>query len=433
MLDRIRFLLNRFSERLWVRPLFICLLSIAGAFLAHVVDGTGLGKFVPEIKPDSIETLLTTISASMLVIATFAVSSMVGAYASASSTATPRSFTLVIADDGSQNALGTFIGAFIFAIVALVAMKNGYYGKAGRFALFALTVLVFAIVITTFVRWVDSVARLGRLGATIDKVEKATAAALQRRRSLPTLRGLRAGSGRPQGQAIYGDTIGYVHRVDTAMLQAYAEKAGLRVHVVALPGNFAAPGRAIAFVTSDAGDLSALDADRITKAFVIGDDRIYDEDPRFGLIVLSEISSRALSPAVNDPGTAIDIIGTFVRLFAQWAAPYGDGDTPDIGRLDRVTVPELRPEDLFDDAFTGTARDGAGSIEVAARLQKALRAIASLDTGPLRRQAFAHSRLALQRAELALTLPHDLETVRELARWSVGTATAHEDDLAHAG
>ena len=191
--DRLRFLLNRINERLWVRPLAMCVLSTAVVFLAKTADNTGIGQLVPAITPDSIETLLTIISTSMLVISTFAVASMVSAYASASSTATPRSFSLVIADDVSQNALSTFIGAFIFSIVALIALKNGYYDRAGRFALFALTLMILATVVITFVRWVDRIARLGRLGGTIDKVEAATAAALQRRRRAPTLRGVPAG------------------------------------------------------------------------------------------------------------------------------------------------------------------------------------------------------------------------------------------------
>ena len=182
----------------------MCVLSTAVVFLAKMVDNTEIGQLVPAITPDSIETLLTIISASMLVIATFAVASMVSAYASASSTATPRSFSLVISDDVSQNALSTFIGAFIFSIVALIALKNGYYDKAGRFTLFVLTLMILAMVIITFVSWVDRIARLGRLGGTIDKVEAATAAALQRRRCAPTLRGVPAGRRQNGGQAIYG-------------------------------------------------------------------------------------------------------------------------------------------------------------------------------------------------------------------------------------
>jgi uncharacterized membrane protein len=189
-----------------VKPLVVCLLSIGAAFVARLADDTDLAQYVPRIAAESVESLLSIMASSMLVIATFSVASMVSAYASASNTATPRSFALVVADDASQNALSTFVGAFIFAIVALTAMKNGYFGKAGVFILFALTVTGFGIVIVTFVRWVDRIARLGRMGSTIGKVEKAAARALERRRDAPTLRGASAGEG-TGGTAIFATSV----------------------------------------------------------------------------------------------------------------------------------------------------------------------------------------------------------------------------------
>lgn len=49
MTDRWQFVLNRLRERLWVKPLVVCLVSIGGVFLAHLADGRGLGRLVPEI------------------------------------------------------------------------------------------------------------------------------------------------------------------------------------------------------------------------------------------------------------------------------------------------------------------------------------------------------------------------------------------------
>jgi uncharacterized membrane protein len=382
-----------------------------------MVDNTIIGRFVPEINPESIEKLLSIIAASMLVISTFAVASMLSAYATASSTATPRSFSLVVSDDVSQYALSTFIAAFIFSIVALVALKNDYYGKAGHFALFSLTLVVFAFVIITFLRWVDRIARLGRLTTTIDKVEKATAAAMQRWRCAPTLGAAAVGMGRDTGQAVFGSSIGYVQRVDVNALQTYAEESGLRITVSALPGAFSAPGRTLAYVTPDSVDSSDIDPGRIAKAFQMGDDRTFDEDPRFGLIALSEIASRALSSAVNDPGTAITIIGRFVRLFALWMEPIEEDDKQTI-EYDRVEVPEISLWDMFDDAFTSIARDGAATIEVSVRLQKAFQSLASIGSVTLRDVAMHHARIALSRAENALVHPEDLEVLRKVAEFS---------------
>jgi uncharacterized membrane protein len=417
MLDRIRFFLNRVRERLWVRPLIYCILSVSGTFLAKMVDNTKISPIVPQINPESIETLLSIIASSMLVISTFAVASMLSAYSAAGRTATPRSYSLVMSDDVSQNALSTFIAAFIFSIVALVALKNGYYEKAGHFALFTLTIILFAWVIMTFLRWVDRIAQLGRLATTIDKVEKAATASMQRRRRAPTLGGAPVGRFKDADQAIYGSSIGYVQRIDINTLQAYAEEKGIRIIVAALPGAFSAPGRVIAYLTSNPGDLSEDDSKKIGDAFQIGNDRTFDEDPRFGLIALSEIASRALSPAVNDPGTAIAIIGKFVRLFALWAEPIEEDDKKSI-EYDHVEVPEISLWDMFDDAFTPIARDGAGTVEVAVRLQKAFESLASIGVTSLRDVAIHYARLARARAENALAAPEDLEVLRKASKFA---------------
>ncbi len=79
-------------------------------------------------------------------------------------------------------------------------------------------------------------------------------------------------------------------------------------------------------------------------------------------------------------------------------------------------MPALSLADLFDDAFTAIARDGAAAVEVAGRLQKALGSLAEIGDAAVREVAMRHARLALARAEQALTLPADRELVRELAR-----------------
>lgn len=424
MLDRIRFWFNRLGERLWVKPLFVCLGSIIAVFLAHLSDVFGMARFVPDISSDSIETLLTIMSSSMLVIATFAVGSMLSAYDAAGSTTTPRSFSLVVADDVSQNALSTFVGAFIFSIVALIALTNGYFGKAGHFAVFLFTVINLAMVVLIFVRWVDRIARLGRRGSTIGKVETAAAAALQRRRCAPNLRGVPVRGDASAGSTpIYADTIGYVQRVDVSALQAFAEKQQMRIVVVALPGSLMMPGRVLAFVRDfQAEQDTDVDVQAIAKAFLIGKERLFDEDPRFGLVVLSEIASTALSPAVNDPGTAIGVITTLVRLLSLSNEPLGEHELQ-APSYDRVEVPQLNVQDMFNDAFGAIARDGAAFIEVAGRLQQALQALA---VGRMRPAAIAQSRRALLYSEAAMQVTPDLEKLRALAAFSEAGAAASD-------
>jgi len=416
--SRIEFLVRRLRERLWVKPLAYCVLAVIGALLAHTADFTELASYVPEITTETLRTLLSIISNTMLAVATFAVASMISAYASASRSATPRAFALVVADDMSQMALSSFIGAFIFSIVATIALTTGYYGKAGHFVLFLLILLTFAVVIVTFVRWVDSIARLGRLGTTIETVEAAATEALERRRLSPTLGGQAAlgadGNKADSGKPLLTTKIGYVQHIEMEVLQHIADNAGLKITVASLPGSFVSPGKPLALLDGDLSEINAELREKLVEAFLIGDERTYDEDPRFGLIVLSEIAARALSPGVNDPGTAIAIVGTMVRLFAFWARPLAEDEKTEI-LFDRVYVPELSCDELFSDAFTAIARDGAEIVEVGVRLQKAFLALTHLENSELTQVAKNQSESAFLRAEKALLLTSDLEKVKSLA------------------
>lgn len=411
-LEHFRFTLNRLRERLWVRPLIFCLLSIVASLVAKLADGTGLAALVPHVEQSSIETLLTTMAGSMMGVATFSVASMVSAYASASSTATPRSFNLVIADDVSQHALSTFVGAFIFSVVSLTAVMNDFFGIAGLFLLIFLTILVFCFVILTFVRWVDRIARLGRLGSIIDKCEKATTRAMERRKCLPNLNGVPVNTS-PEGHAIYATKVGYVQYIDVACLQSWAEANEVTLVVNALPGTFAAPGRPLAHLKTKTS--KELDCADVIKAFQIGSTRLFDDDPRFGLVVLSEIASRALSPAVNDSGTAIQVIGAMVRLLTLWQQD-DDGCEKEEPKFDKVEIPEINMDDMFDDAFTAIARDGAGLVEVAVRLQKAFNSLATSNLPEMRLAAKRHAAISLKRSRSAMPIEEDYTAVYEAAK-----------------
>ncbi len=408
MKNKVIYFINRLKEQLWFRPFIFCLFSILVALMANLADNTFLKDLVPSISKESLNGLLDTISASMLVIAIFAVASMISAFSAASSTATPRSFKLVVTDDVSQNALSVFIGAFIFSIVATVALKNGFYEKAGIFILFVITILLFAVVIITFLRWVDRISRLGRLSNTIQQVEEAAFKSLSKYLKNPFK------GANPQkspfsnkGEACYSNKTGYIHTINIEDLQELAEKEELNIDVCCLPGSFVTFNTPLAYSSSNNSEIKK----QIAMAFVIANDRTFDDDPRFGLITLSEIASRALSPGINDPGTAIQIIGSFSRLFSIWND--AELEEPEV-HYDRISIPEIKISDLFTDAFRPIARDGAGNIEVMTRLQKCLKVLAAIDHPKISKESKFHSLQAYKRAELAMDFHGDIEELRNV-------------------
>lgn len=464
MISKWRWMLLQLSRRLWVRAGFFAVLGVATALLAIVAE-----RFIPwelpgNIGADAVDSILNILASSMLAVTTFSLTVMVAAYSAATSNVTPRATKLVMQDTTTQNVLATFLGTFLFSLVGIIALSTGVYGDRGRVVLFVVVLGVIVVIVVALLRWIDHLSRLGRVGETTDRVERATAAALAGRIATPCLGGqpwLAIPLAPPDGaRAVGAAIVGYVQHVDIGALSALAEERDLTVYLAAPPGTFVHDGKPLAWLVGPGGggdartaadgedkagedaededaedqngeDKAAEDAATVRDAFVVDAERSFEQDPRFGLSVLAEIASRALSPAVNDPGTAIDVIGRAVRLLQSWAhrgqphptvtvgadeaANFGEKAGPDEDvACPRVHVSPLAAADLFDDVFAPIARDGAGLIEVQMRLQKALLALAGMGDDAMTAAALEQSRRAMTRAEAALTLPDDVARLRTL-------------------
>ena len=418
MFSRLQWLMLQLSRRLWVRATAFSVLGIITALIALLVKPYIPDDIPAKIGSDAVDSLLQIIATSMLSVMIFSLSTIVSAYASATSNTTPRATQLLMADSTAQNSLATFLGAFLFSLVGIIVLQTGMYGDNGRVILYAVTLGVIVIIVLTLLRWTDYVMHLGRVGPTCDRVESVATSALRRRRASPYLSGQprEAGdSGVPEGSLpIHTDSFGYVEHIDMQALQEAASEAEIEIYLIALPGHYAGAAQPLVRVMSMPPD-SCIEA--IRNAFSIAATRSFDQDPRFGVCVLSEIASRALSPAVNDPGTAIDILSRGARLLSLWSTNHPDAievDSETI-RFPNVHVPPVELDELFDDFFIPIARDGAALVEVGIHLQKMLQTLACLGDDRYRKAAARHSAQALSRAEAVLTLTDDLVRVQHSA------------------
>ncbi len=368
-----QWILGKFSNKLWLRASIFSLIGLLAA-----LAGSLLNQYIPEevsrtIDAEAVEDVLHILANSMLVVTTFSLSTMVAAYGAATSNATPRSTRLLLDDKTSQNALSTFIGAFLYSIVGIIALDSNAYGNDGRLILFGITLLVVAYIILTLLRWIDHLSKLGRMDHTIALVEKATTDAIAKHIEHPYLKCQPLKEYRPAitHKPIISTGIGYVEHIDLEALSAIAEEANIEIYLQSLPGRFASQLNPLAYVSNPLIQQDIEDA--IKDAFVIGEQRSFQQDARFGLIVLGEIASRALSPAVNDPGTAISIINSAVRVLSPWLEKIADAPKELVHK--RIHAPTIVVADILEDIFQPIARDGAGHLEVGIRLQKGLKAL----------------------------------------------------------
>ena len=420
MITRWRWIANRLTKRLWFRASLFSILGVATALLAVFFKDFIPDSLSARIGADAVDKILGIIASSMLAVTTFSLSTMVTAYGAASSGVTPRATTLVMEDTTTQNALATFIGSFLFSLVGIIALSTGVYGRQGRVLLFAVTIVVVVLIVYTLLRWIDHLSKLGRVGETIDRVEKAAIAALDHRAQWPYLGGsvYLADLVLPSSaSALSSDQTGYVQHIDVDALDHIAKACQIRVYLEVLPGSFVHLGMPLAQLVAtsehriDEGQLRK----KLLATLTIGTRRTFEHDPRFGLSVLSEIASRALSPAVNDPGTAIDVIGRGVRTLACWGKPQRVIDQS-VPACEWVYLRGLAVDDLFDDFFAPISRDGVGLLEVDIRLLKALSSLAEINPMLFEHACKRHAHLLMLRANASLTLEHERNQLALVAR-----------------
>ena len=365
-MSQFAFKVRQIAQRMWFLPAAFSLVAVLTLLIAF-----GMARLIPDGLPftlssEAVESILTVLASSLLTVAVFALSTIVSALSSASQQTTPRAVPLIVGDRSAQTSISVFIGAFLFSIVGIIGLSAGIYSEAGRLLLFVVTLAVVVLVVAALIRWIGQISAIGRVTATLDRAGEAAERAF---RTVPGkgLLGCRELSGEPSGDPIYSRKTGYVQHIDIGRLQDCADEQELLITITSRPGAYAAPDRPLVMV---AGAVDEALAEKLAGAFTIGATRTFDSDPRFGLIVLSEIAGKALSPGINDPGTAIAVVGTIVRVLAE--RPEEDSEL----KYERVLVAGLDPDDLMADAFRPIARDGAGSIEVMLRMIAGLKTLA---------------------------------------------------------
>lgn len=411
-MTKVQYIARELRSSLWVKPAIMGLAAVFWVILAYHIGPLVPGYILLDIKRDALINLFGILASTMLTVAIFSVTAMVSAYATISTTATPRATRIVMEDQSTQNSLTSFLSAFIYSLIGLVSLSIGkYYDIGGRFILFAGYTFIIIWVLISFLRWVDRVSKLGRTGDTLNRVEKACAETFSSTEAMGTLGARRSETTDHTGVFINPDKIGYIQNIDMECLDKAAGELGVVILILKRHGSFIDPNDHIA-VAIGANSLDDDGKKRIRQSFTIGDARRIGNDPRYGMILLAEIADRALSPSVNDPGTAIAVLGIQLRLLETWSNQIEESHEV---KFKNLQAHSLDPEDLLDDAFTPISRDGAAMFEVGTHLQKTFGVLTRLKNEKLATAARRHSKLALEQAIQKLPTEAHKEIIQKLS------------------
>ena len=165
---------------------------------------------------------------------------------------------------------------------------------------------------------------------------------------------------------------GALQAMDYGSLARFARESGCLVVVLPTVGDFVPAGAALFEVYGGHG-LDDDAADTLRSTLILGVERTIEQDPAFAIRVMVDIAIRALSPAVNDPTTAVQVLdhlGETLRLLgtAPLPPPVAPAAVPSQGVVLRIR----RWDDVVELSFTEIRQYGGSSVQVVRRLRALL-------------------------------------------------------------
>ncbi|MBR7744583.1 DUF2254 domain-containing protein [Phycicoccus sp. BSK3Z-2] len=364
---------DRLWRPFWVLPVAITVGAGVLGVLLPVLDAMVLGT-VPVLFEGNVESarsLLSTIASAMISVTGLVFSITMVVMQLASSQFTPRLLATFLGSRVVQATLGVFTSSFMFALIVLRTIRGGESVFVPQLSV----TVAFALVIASvglFFAFIHHITDAIQVDKVIDRVAAATVAALRSgtdeewadRSAAPP--SWSQGDG-PSVLVTTRDRHGVVQRVHYSHLVACAEQAGVVVELLTRPGEVRHTGQELARVHGAAADDPVLD--RVRDCVGLGRERTLQQDPEFGVRQLVDVAERALSPGVNDPTTAVQVLDELHRILRVVATrPDRSAYVVDGGGTVRVVDRPTTFARLVDLALDEVAHYGRDTLQVPRRI-----------------------------------------------------------------
>lgn len=352
---------------LWIVPLVAIPLELAATRILHRLDGW-LGWAFLDLGVPGAQAMLNAIVTATLSFVVFTFGSLLVALQVASGQLTPRIIaTVLVRNDVVRYTTGLFIFTLLFAISATNRMQGTVF-QLVVFVAACLGILCFA----AFLYLIDYAARLLRPISILSRVGQAGLKVIESVYPEPTLGANRSDAPRHElgepGRVIpHGGTSEIVLAANLHKLIAQAQRSNGVIEFVPQVGDFIATDEPLFKLY---GGAASLDADDLRSAVAFGLERTMEQDPTFAYRIVVDIALKALSPAINDPTTAVIAIDQLHRLLRQ--AGNRNLRTDEIlAKSGQLLVLFRTPnwEDFVHLAFTEIRQCGAQNMQIARRLR----------------------------------------------------------------
>ncbi|HET7371450.1 MAG TPA: DUF2254 domain-containing protein [Gammaproteobacteria bacterium] len=386
------------------------------------------------------QTILTVIAQTMVAIASLAFATVAVVLTLATSQFGHRLVRSFMRDKPTQFAFGIFVTTFIYSLLVLYAVRNSD-GVASVPSLSVSIAFYLAVVAgATLIYFTHHIAQMIAAPSVIAEVGEEMDATIERSwppRTADAPRPVDADAVQLARRRLDDDSEtvrcpapGYIQTLDTTGLTILAEQCDVLIEMLRRPGDYLFDGTPIARVWPAHRCDHKLKG-RIRQSMVIGKHRTPMQDLRFAFNQVAEIAVRAMSPALNDPFTALDCVNRIGAGIGRLAAreepsPY---QADDDGRL-RLIMEPVGFDELVSAAFTPVRNYSRESVIVTLQMLHALRELAPQLRNERQRRAVALQAALIRRgADDGLVELHDRLTAQSAYESALRDLQICEADL----
>ena len=356
------------KSALWIVPFIAILIDWVLICLTNRID-TWLGWTFLGLSTQGAQLLCQTILSITISFIVFTSGSLLVAIQVASGQMTPRVIATILLRD---NILRYTIGLFVLTILFTLRAANTMGATVNQFAIFATALLGLASLVA-FLFLIDYVARLLRPGSIVWRVAESGLEVIKS--VYPHLVAVVHQQGEEAGRRIsppdrvvcHQGRSGTVLAVNLEALLGEAQKSNGIIEFSPHVGDFVATEAPLFLLYGGASD---IDDHKLHASVAIGSERTMDQDPMFAFRILLDIALKALSPAINDPTTAVLAIDQLHRMLRSLGKRrLSSEEILDTDGQLRVIMRTPNWPDYVHLTFTELRFCGASSIQVARRLR----------------------------------------------------------------
>ncbi|WKN40585.1 DUF2254 domain-containing protein [Tunicatimonas pelagia] len=266
------------------------------------------------IHPDSARTLLGSIVGGMLSLMVFSFSMVMIVLNQAAANYSPRVLPGLISRRFHQVVMGTYLGTILYTIFVLSSIQSSLYTFQVPHLSILLTILFSLVSLAMFVAFVHSISQHIQAGNIVRNLYKDTLASLNHYlKHTKMIERDKIPSAQPW-IPVDSSVSGYLHNMDRSTLLEICEKMDIIVWMSVPWGVYVHQNKAFFRVNRK---LTDDEKQKLLHAFIFKTEEIISQNYAFGFKQLTEIALKAMSPGINDPGTAVEAINRLTSLFVR--------------------------------------------------------------------------------------------------------------------